>query len=1223
MSRRKKQMMTPAAVAEQLAAYIAKQEKTLQRYPVGPLANTAKMNLMKGKKALAALQDKNEEMRVGMEPQQGQQMTLGGNPTGVADSSFGITGAQQAMVDTLATEYGMSPAIAAAVASVTQKESGGSGVREEMDYRNTSNERIRTLNSRFKRKFGDMSDEDLNALKADPEKFFNFVYDDVAGNDAEGDGYKYRGRGLVQVTGKENYRRVSQAVYGDDRLVDNPDLLLDDKVAGAAAAYFTAESGKGVEGYVDFDLNTPDPTPEQIQQVLNGTYAVVASGGTLPKSTAQDPEKMAQKYGQYSSAMGKMQQFAQQAVPSASVSAGATPQATSLQDTPDFMLSQQGQAEKAAVLGQDAQAVPEAAATPPVAQADPERAGQFSALGDLDFNGAQSRAGTADLIGNVSFARNEYGDYNVIHPERGKFVVRQGDWNPNDIETTLNSGIPYDDAVDGPATNSDRLQTLVSPLTDDTQFNLQLQGEARGISERLGVANSGMGLSFRDVANIVAEQRGVKPVKTNTQRVMGDMGKSFTTVVPDPQDQARYDREMDEIYAEIAASPGTYKFQNEVTVPLFDPTEEDIAELEAEGYTIKTGALGVKTATRVEEHVGVGGYSPMSDYVAYATNDPDYQNRFQNRQQTRGLIGNLIAPGNIAGPVRAAAVSRGTAALGKGLGDDAITAIQAGDDAALQLAVGQEVKALGQGQKVLPQGSAGPAVKGVPGMKFKPGTGAQGQAPTYVPAQNAAGRTIDITPVSTSKTLSPEAQRINELLGMRPKAQVLQSLGAKPGTPLSTAIDDAIAARGIESVRSTLGLSPRGVGVLDDAGGAILGVPRGQFRFPAGSAGGQGGRFGGMQPGGLSMPGSRLPAVRNVGLQTTRQSSTALGPVNPMTGLPARSALQRGTIGLADDAMGSIPTIERASGIGGNIFTRTPFALERLGVVGAETYFPRFDERIFPEGQEAGETPVPPVVDSDGDDVPDIIDGDGGEGTAGEGTPPNKRDETPVDKTELTGPDTYNIDMGNAAALMGVPALASLASAGIQRRALNQMQAPTAPVLNQIPNFDYRSNVGQQLMDAREASRAAGQNTNLQGAQQAALAQSLNVQRMQQETRIRQGDEAMRQQALDRYNTSATQMRQLNNAMINQYNQDRTNFDNAMTQAQAAVSQQPLNVVSGVAQDYLKNIYQTNMANTLEGIGRQFNTGNIAGQNFGMQQGNLVPVTNSEGAIIGYQQAPQ
>jgi hypothetical protein len=127
---------------------------------------------------------------------------------------------------------------------------------------------------------------------------------------------------------------------------------------------------------------------------------------------------------------------------------------------------------------------------------------------------------------------------------------------------------------------------------------------------------------------------------------------------------------------------------------------------------------------------------------------------------------------------------------------------------------------------------------------------------------------------------------------------------------------------------------------------------------------------------------------------------------------------------------------------------------------------------------------------------------------------------------------------------------------------------------------------------------------------------------MQQETRIRQQDELMRQQAKDRYNAQSTQLRQVNNAMLNQYNQDNVNFGNSMVQAQAAVSQQPLNVVSGVAQDYLKNIYQTNMANTLEGVGRQFNTGNLSSQVAGAQ-GNLVPVTNAQGAIIGYQQASQ
>lgn len=75
--------MTPAQVAEQLGQFISKQEETLSRYPVGPLGNTARRNLEKGRKALKALQGKNEQMRMQMEPNQGatQQMAPGG-PTG-------------------------------------------------------------------------------------------------------------------------------------------------------------------------------------------------------------------------------------------------------------------------------------------------------------------------------------------------------------------------------------------------------------------------------------------------------------------------------------------------------------------------------------------------------------------------------------------------------------------------------------------------------------------------------------------------------------------------------------------------------------------------------------------------------------------------------------------------------------------------------------------------------------------------------------------------------------------------------------------------------------------------------------------------------------------------------------------------------------------------------------------------------------------------------------
>ena len=46
------------------------------------------------------------------------------------------------------------------------------------------------------------------------------------GNEASQDGYKYRGRGLIQVTGKANYMQLSQHLFGDSQLLENPDLLI-------------------------------------------------------------------------------------------------------------------------------------------------------------------------------------------------------------------------------------------------------------------------------------------------------------------------------------------------------------------------------------------------------------------------------------------------------------------------------------------------------------------------------------------------------------------------------------------------------------------------------------------------------------------------------------------------------------------------------------------------------------------------------------------------------------------------------------------------------------------------------------------------------------------------------------------------------------------------------------------------------------------------------------
>jgi putative chitinase len=69
------------------------------------------------------------------------------------------------------------------------------------------------------------TDELANAYARQPEKIANRVYANRMGNGDEksGDGWKYRGRGFIQLTGKDNYKAFGDFIKED--ILSNPDLV--------------------------------------------------------------------------------------------------------------------------------------------------------------------------------------------------------------------------------------------------------------------------------------------------------------------------------------------------------------------------------------------------------------------------------------------------------------------------------------------------------------------------------------------------------------------------------------------------------------------------------------------------------------------------------------------------------------------------------------------------------------------------------------------------------------------------------------------------------------------------------------------------------------------------------------------------------------------------------------------------------------------------------------
>lgn len=99
---------------------------------------------------------------------------------------------------------------------------------------------------------------DARPYANNPEALANRVYGGRLGNTAPGDGWRYRGRTPIQLTGKDNYRHVG-ALMGLD-LVANPDLLSQPDYALRAAILW-------------WEDRIPDSLigdPEKVTQRVNG-----------------------------------------------------------------------------------------------------------------------------------------------------------------------------------------------------------------------------------------------------------------------------------------------------------------------------------------------------------------------------------------------------------------------------------------------------------------------------------------------------------------------------------------------------------------------------------------------------------------------------------------------------------------------------------------------------------------------------------------------------------------------------------------------------------------------------------------------------------------------------------------------------------------------------------------------------------------------------------------
>jgi predicted chitinase len=201
--------------------------------------------------------------------------------------------------------YGLNDIIIKSVEAATEKESGGRRDRvEDATYKSVKrilevfgyrmykeglalpvyeknddgsfklNEDGRKIVKKYVPK-NDAAKKELKQLVKNGPALFEKTYGykgNYLGNDKPGDGYKYRGRTYIQLTGKANYKAASKALFGDERLVDNPDLVLEPGTAERVTSWFINKNygAQAKEMGIDIDNMTQAESNVLVYRTISG-----------------------------------------------------------------------------------------------------------------------------------------------------------------------------------------------------------------------------------------------------------------------------------------------------------------------------------------------------------------------------------------------------------------------------------------------------------------------------------------------------------------------------------------------------------------------------------------------------------------------------------------------------------------------------------------------------------------------------------------------------------------------------------------------------------------------------------------------------------------------------------------------------------------------------------------------------------------------------------------